>query len=44
MKDNKFNAFMRKTPGYLKASWKHGSFIYIFAVMFIALAMRCNRA
>lgn len=35
MKDNKFNAFMRKTPGYLKASWKHGSFIYIFAVMFI---------
>ena len=35
MKDNKFNAFMRKTPGYLKASWKHGSFVYIFAVMFI---------
>ena len=32
---NKSQEFARKIPGYLKSSWKHGSFIYIFVVMFV---------
>ena len=38
MTDNKFTAFMRKTPGYIKASWKNFSFIYIFVVLFVLYA------
>lgn len=35
MKSINFREIARNTPKYLKASWKHGNFIYIFVVMFV---------